>query len=249
MGLAHETGCTLVSSFESQIWPKPEEMTADYIFPRGSVNVRSLKGVWRHVVEGVRWSIGNGGRARFWWDRWLHSAEPLVNLVNGAIPEVDLFATVARGWELHCLVCLPFSELSFGHRRSAVVEGNMEMGRYAANSTVSLVGNSWQVVDELGTLPATCCGFPACDRCGAAQETVLHVLRDCHDAVKVWSDFVPIAWRSRFFSLTLEDWIWANLLNQIGIDVANWECVFGVTLWRIWSWRNAMIFEGKAVGS
>ncbi|CAI9114900.1 OLC1v1015718C1 [Oldenlandia corymbosa var. corymbosa] len=83
---------------------------------------------------------------------------------------------------------------------------------------------------------------PACDLCGGALESTMHALRDCPKAANIWSRMVPAKHKGRFFGSSLEDWLWNNLTNAFGMEVANWECTFGVTAWQIWAQRNAFIF-------
>ncbi|CAI9106595.1 OLC1v1005787C1 [Oldenlandia corymbosa var. corymbosa] len=89
---------------------------------------------------------------------------------------------------------------------------------------------------------ARCCG--GSDFCGAIRETVMHVLRDYPAAKKIWLRLVPGDRRQIFFNLQLEDWLWHNLNRKSEGFVEDWDCFFGVTAWRIWSWRNRRTFEG-----
>ena len=89
-----------------------------------------------------------------------------------------------------------------------------------------------------------------CDRCGGAVEDILHVLRDCRCIIQVWRKLVPMANHSSFFNLNLRDWIAGNLQNKWKIiSSPPWECIFGVTVWRLWFWRNHFLFAGKLVDS
>ncbi|CAI9094895.1 OLC1v1030725C1 [Oldenlandia corymbosa var. corymbosa] len=60
------------------------------------MNVRALKGVWREVLEGARWSLGDGKMVRFWLDRWLGNQDTLISLARHPIPEEHLQLPVAN---------------------------------------------------------------------------------------------------------------------------------------------------------
>ncbi|KAF7815487.1 hypothetical protein G2W53_029456 [Senna tora] len=55
-----------------------------------------------------------------------------------------------------------------------------------------------------------------CPRCGRADETVLHALRDCDEVAELWMRFIaPQRWNT-FFSLELGGWIdWNRLKDTI----------------------------------
>lgn len=50
-----------------------------------------------------------------------------------------------------------------------------------------------------------------CDRCGGSAEDILHTLRDCVTAMRVWEQLLPSQHHPNFFSLPLTDWIYMNL--------------------------------------
>ncbi|CAJ2637065.1 unnamed protein product [Trifolium pratense] len=85
---------------------------------------------------------------------------------------------------------------------------------------------------------------PLCNICGAADETVIHVLRDCISATQVWLRLVPSNQSSNFFSLSCRDWIFKNITNNFhGTHDLNWTSTFMVACWNLWNWRNKEIFE------
>ncbi|CAI9103287.1 OLC1v1001743C1 [Oldenlandia corymbosa var. corymbosa] len=57
--------------------------------------VQCLKSVWQHVVDGIRWTVGDGKRVCFWLDRWLHFDEPLVSFARSPIPQALLNVTIS----------------------------------------------------------------------------------------------------------------------------------------------------------
>ena len=63
------------------------------------------------IKEGVIWRVGNGGKVRFWLDKWLIDC-PLIHLVSGDIPLerlrdlVDYYWTSKNDWNWSLLVPL-----------------------------------------------------------------------------------------------------------------------------------------------
>lgn len=89
-----------------------------------------------------------------------------------------------------------------------------------------------------------------CIRCGGSTEDILHAIRDCSFIKKIWVRLVPTCHNSRFFQSNLREWIFCNLQNKWSIDVdPPWECIFGVTIWRLWFWRNHFNANGQLVDS
>ncbi|CAI9100840.1 OLC1v1038024C1 [Oldenlandia corymbosa var. corymbosa] len=63
------------------------------VFKRPPNNTTELnRFIWAEFL--FQWPLRNGNRSRFWWDRWLNSATPLIALARGPIPENQLNATV-----------------------------------------------------------------------------------------------------------------------------------------------------------
>ncbi|KAL4276423.1 hypothetical protein AHAS_Ahas20G0205700 [Arachis hypogaea] len=79
-----------------------------------------------------------------------------------------------------------------------------------------------------------------CSVCNAADEDILHVLRDCPFAKAVWNFFKAHNIITDFFDMTIRDWLFANLSNA-----TDWSCIFGVANSCLWFFRNKYIFEGK----
>lgn len=75
-----------------------------------------------------------------------------------------------------------------------------------------------------------------CPICPGVEEFILHVLRDCPKATKLWIHLVVSRKTSEFFNSNLEDWIsanfrgfvWKSELHQMG----RYFC------YRPWVWRN-----------
>ncbi|MBA0554662.1 hypothetical protein Golob_013755 [Gossypium lobatum] len=72
---------------------------------------------------------------------------------------------------------------------------------------------------------------PSCVICGRAEESCIHVLRDCCQA---WEDLVL-----------------ANLRNVFGLEYQDvmWQSLFGIICWKLWKQRNLTIFQGISFNS
>ncbi|KAH9673795.1 reverse transcriptase domain-containing protein [Citrus sinensis] len=86
-----------------------------------------------------------------------------------------------------------------------------------------------------------------CEYCGQEKKDVIHALRDCVVAKRIWNHLVLGMFKQSFFSLDLRDWLCFNL-GKAGINkvVDEWACLFGVAVWKIWFWRNQFIFIHNA---
>ncbi|MCH81203.1 RNA-directed DNA polymerase (Reverse transcriptase) [Trifolium medium] len=81
---------------------------------------------------------------------------------------------------------------------------------------------------------------PTCSVCGNEDETIIHVLRDCIHATQIWIRLVASNHITNFFSLTCRDWIFYNME---GAHNKEWQTIFMVACWHLWTWRNKSIFE------
>lgn len=80
----------------------------------------------------------------------------------------------------------------------------------------------------------------SCGRCGAPKESIIHILRDCWILKHVWFNFLPEAWSNSFFETDSNHWLLDNLSGRD--NGAYWQCLFGVTCWRLWRVRNDELF-------
>ncbi|CAA0807486.1 Unknown protein [Striga hermonthica] len=89
----------------------------------------------------------------------------------------------------------------------------------------------------------------SCHKCPLLEETLLYVLRDCPAASQVWLRLVPVAAQPRLFCLHFRTWLTSNLFSRpyVLVDDDSWECTFGVNLWKIWVWRNSLVFQSSEV--
>ncbi|CAI9108693.1 OLC1v1008360C1 [Oldenlandia corymbosa var. corymbosa] len=84
----------------------------------------------------------------------------------------------------------------------------------------------------------------SCQRCGALEETALHAVRDCPEAKQVCCKFVTPHLHSVFFGWDHRMWVTGNLQNSLHIT-GEWALLFGVVAWKLWRWRNLLIFENE----
>lgn len=86
-----------------------------------------------------------------------------------------------------------------------------------------------------------------CECCGQEKEDVIHALRDCVVAQRIWNYLVPDVFRQPFSSLNIHDWLCFNL-GKAGVNeiLDDWACFFGITIWKIWLWHNQFIFSHNA---
>ena len=77
-------------------------------------------------------------------------------------------------------------------------------------------------------------------------ESVIHVLRDCPIATRIWLSVSPSPRNASFFSMTTWDWVLHNINNcNVSSNGVEWSLIFGVSLWLIWQWRNRFVFENQ----
>lgn len=84
--------------------------------------------------------------------------------------------------------------------------------------------------------------------CSCAEETVIHTLRDCPAAVKVWRKLIPQDKLTTFLSMSEGIWMELNITNvKLPCPLLQsipWCYVFIAGMWHIWKARNHFIFKG-----
>ncbi|XP_028767839.1 uncharacterized protein LOC114725488 [Neltuma alba] len=87
-----------------------------------------------------------------------------------------------------------------------------------------------------------------CPCCNFGSEDVLHILRDCEYASGLWKHLVHPKYHSAFFATHLRDWFALNLKRDLGnISNGNWNLLWGVSIWKLWLWRNNSIFNDNFI--
>lgn len=78
-----------------------------------------------------------------------------------------------------------------------------------------------------------CMGFdPNCRLCGAGEERIIHILRDCHFSQQVWQQF-----GAALSEESLVPWMDENLGSKVLFSGVEWRIIFAITLGRLWTIR------------
>ncbi|CAA0819658.1 Unknown protein [Striga hermonthica] len=64
--------------------------------PKGSITMRAVGKIWNNLMKGIRWSVGDGKRIKFWQDRWLQSDLTLLQACTGLVPHSFIDWTVSN---------------------------------------------------------------------------------------------------------------------------------------------------------
>ncbi|KAK4252788.1 hypothetical protein QN277_014330 [Acacia crassicarpa] len=89
---------------------------------------------------------------------------------------------------------------------------------------------------------------PFCQHCHTCVESTIHILRDCIYASNMWRALIQPRYYFRFFASSMTDWFILNFSKDIGRNQgATWNILFGVGIWRLWNWRNDMVFNSHFV--
>lgn len=86
-------------------------------------------------------------------------------------------------------------------------------------------------------------GSANCAFCTGMEETTLHVLRDCPLASEMWHHLVKVGDRSRFFQVSLEEWLSLNLYHGLGQGDLEWVVVWATGCAMLWKWRNKRVHD------
>lgn len=84
-----------------------------------------------------------------------------------------------------------------------------------------------------------------CVVCNQNDESMLHILRDCNKIRPVWLSLVNGGVHNNFWHMDIEEWLFTNLVERMGIDTAHWKICFGVALRVLWLSRNDLVFNNK----
>ncbi|KAH9734293.1 putative ribonuclease H protein [Citrus sinensis] len=189
----------------------------------GSYLWRSMGKIWKDFQRGLRWSIGNGQRVKFWDDIWATNGDPLTNYTVTSIPN--------------------------SMRNMLVADCVDQNGNWLWNK-FSFCLNNHAVLRIASMAPPSALHLdidPLCGRCHADVESSLHAIRDCVYSRGIWRKLVPAPRQHDFFSYPLRQWIMTNLRRR-ACDMGSlfWPVMFGTAAWRIWYWRNQVMFNNKS---
>ncbi|KAG7576302.1 Ribonuclease H domain [Arabidopsis thaliana x Arabidopsis arenosa] len=81
-----------------------------------------------------------------------------------------------------------------------------------------------------------------CQVCKGAEESIIHVLRDCPAMAGIWVRFIPQRERQAFFNKSLLEWLFTNLNGGKMFGFENWATLFSMAIWWGWKWRCGNIF-------
>lgn len=82
---------------------------------------------------------------------------------------------------------------------------------------------------------------PTCDLCECEIEDIIHVLRDCVEARKVWDHFNA---KHELLVGTKDEWCKSNMLSRDPIFNLSWGEVFPFICYELWLARNMKVFKG-----
>ncbi|KAG7533081.1 Reverse transcriptase zinc-binding domain [Arabidopsis thaliana x Arabidopsis arenosa] len=93
------------------------------------------------------------------------------------------------------------------------------------------------------------CDFTICEVCKGAEESILHILRDCPAMLGIWRRLIPHSkWRS-FFSQSLLGWMFGNLGEDGEVDESTRSTRYAMAAWWGWKWRCGNVFETEGRNS
>ena len=87
----------------------------------------------------------------------------------------------------------------------------------------------------------------SCPMCHAANESIIHSLRDCNVVKPTWHQLGIHSNNSTFFSQEIKEWLTTNAKSK-RLSSSNhppWNVLFPFAIWLIWHQRNQTIFKGK----
>lgn len=88
-----------------------------------------------------------------------------------------------------------------------------------------------------------------CEICHEQEETNLHAIRDCNEARKVWSQFIPPNLQQQFYLLPFQYWVLWNLssgrLHKLSHE---YKIRFAIVCQWVQKWRNEATFNEACMG-
>ncbi|KAL6199672.1 hypothetical protein ACLB2K_029455 [Fragaria x ananassa] len=201
---------------------------------------------WRGIVHGVelmrrnlKWRIGDGAKIKFWCDLWIISV-PSGFGVSGH--DKLIWNATANG---------KFSVKSAYNSffDSVGVSNPLWTHLWKLNCPPKLKTFMWSVFHQkiLTNVQRVRRGFStitSCPICKNADETLLHLLRDCPRSQAIWNSILSPGSITNYFSLDWNGWISAQFHCHVVIkNNIQWCNLFVFVCWFIWKWRNKVIFD------
>ena len=82
----------------------------------------------------------------------------------------------------------------------------------------------------------------SCPLCNTDVESIIHILRDCHQVRAFWNSFPPPIHSNLFYGANLLDWLRINYTShQISTASIPWGTFFTFGVWCLWLRRNKVI--------
>ena len=87
----------------------------------------------------------------------------------------------------------------------------------------------------------------SCPMCNAANESIIHALRDCNVVKPTWHLLGVHSSNTNFFSQGIIDWLNTNAKSKwlASSNHPPWNVLFPFSIWLIWHQHNQMVFKGK----
>lgn len=89
----------------------------------------------------------------------------------------------------------------------------------------------------------------ACVVCANVDESVVHILRDCKAARKIWQNLLKSAQLREFLNSREESWLHKNQVSKssccVNFPLVPWSMIFVASIWFIWKAINFRVFNGK----
>ena len=150
--------------------------------------------LWPQMLLGVRWSVGNGSRVRFWMDYWIMNS-PLIDIAAAPVPNVNRKLMIYEcrdqetGWKWELFAPqLPQQAL-------------LSIAAFILPDVHSSTDKIYQGLSS-------------------SIKYIIHTLRDYIMVKEIWKKLLPGHDFPNFFLLNLEDWMRTNLMfnREAGIS-------------------------------
>ncbi|KAF7808539.1 putative ribonuclease H protein At1g65750 family [Senna tora] len=210
---------------------------------------KSICGVWESVEKGIKWSLGDGAKMKFWKDNWIPNHPPLVKVVCHHLELRNFDEVVAdyakegvwlidriRFWFgeeiVRKIVAIPTPRL--GLERDRVVWGPTCDGKFSVSSAFNLGNenntdgdsNFWQKIWK----------WPGPQK----YKSFLWLL----SRERIYTNLMSRGAGMIFFNCNMKQWVDMNLSRDLGkSDCGEWRLTFVVCAWRLWWRRNKLVFE------
>ncbi|KAL4352609.1 hypothetical protein GQ457_06G035460 [Hibiscus cannabinus] len=91
----------------------------------------------------------------------------------------------------------------------------------------------------------------SCSLCGAEEESLLHILRDCPDIRTLWMSLSVHSAHRRFFTMSLREWILhgTSSASFCALIDGPFQFLFASFIWQAWKRRNAFALVGRNMGA